>query len=116
MRHCPLEDSNSDVLKDLARWVRRSTKERANGKQSSPRREDYSPGRRKGLHWLAQIRTFAISQREEFSLCTSKFESDMPSHGVGLCGGISRCATDRFDPSTIACSPGGPCRCRRRDL
>jgi hypothetical protein len=47
------------VLKDLARWVRRSTKERANGKQSSPRREDYSPGRRKGLHWLAQIRTFA---------------------------------------------------------
>ena len=54
------------MLKDLARWVRRSTKERANGKQSSPRREDYSPGRRKGLHWLAQIRTFAISQREEF--------------------------------------------------
>ena len=76
------------MLKDLARWVRRSTKERANGKQSSPRREDYSPGRRKGLHWLAQIRTFAISQREEFSLCTSKFESDMPSHGVGLYGGI----------------------------
>jgi hypothetical protein len=70
--------------------VRRSTKERANGKQSSPRREDYSPGRRKGLHWLAQIRTFAISQREEFSLCTSKFESDMPSHGVRLYGGISR--------------------------
>src|SRR6202049_1842587 len=86
MRHCPLEDSNSDVLKDLARWVRRSTKERANGKQSSPRREDYSPGRRKGLHWLAQIRTFAISQREEFSLCTSKFESDMPSHGVVSAG------------------------------
>src|ERR1700680_3843759 len=82
MRHCPLEDSNSDVLKDLARWVRRSTKERANGKQSSPRREDYSPGRRKGLHWLAQIRTFAISQREEFSLCTSKFESDMPGQPV----------------------------------
>jgi hypothetical protein len=62
------------VLKDLARWVRRSTKERANGKQSSPRREDYSPGSRKGLHRLAQIRTFAISQREEFSLCTSKFD------------------------------------------
>jgi hypothetical protein len=34
----------------------------------------------------AQIRTFTISQRDEFSLCTSKFESDMPSHGVGLCG------------------------------
>jgi hypothetical protein len=76
------------VLKDLARWVRRSTKERANGRQSSPRREDYSPGRRKGLHCLAQIRTFAISQREEFSLCISKFESDMPSHGVSLSGGI----------------------------
>jgi hypothetical protein len=31
----------------------------------------------KGLHCLAQIRTFAISQREEFSLCTSKFECDL---------------------------------------
>ena len=79
MRHCRLRNSNSDVLKDLARWVRRSTKERANGKQSSPRRENYSPGRRKGLHRLAQIRTFAISQREKFSLFTSKFESDMPN-------------------------------------
>jgi hypothetical protein len=27
-------------------------------------------------------------QRDEYSLCTSKFESDMPSHGVGLSGGI----------------------------
>jgi hypothetical protein len=85
------------VLKDLARWVRRSTKERANGKQSSPRREDYSPGRRKGLHRLAQIRTFAISQREEFSLFTSKFESDMPSHGVGLSGVISDPARGSYD-------------------
>ena len=68
----PPEKIRTPMLKDLARWVRRSTKERANGKQSSPRREDYSPGRRKGLHWLAQIRTFAISQREEFSLFTSK--------------------------------------------
>jgi hypothetical protein len=82
----------SKATVDLARWVRRSTKERANGKQSSPRREDYSPGRRKGLRWLAQIRTFAISQREEFSLCTSKFVSDMPGHAVDLCGGIFRCA------------------------
>jgi hypothetical protein len=27
---------NSDVLKDLARWVHRSTKARANSKQSNP--------------------------------------------------------------------------------
>ena len=105
MRHCRLRNSNSDVLKDLARWVRRSTKERANGKQSSPRREDYSPGRRKGLHWLAQIRTFAISQREEFSLFTSKFESDMPSHGVRslrwdfpVCDGSVWCQYHRLLP------------------
>jgi hypothetical protein len=32
----------------------------------------------------AQIRTHATCQRDEFSLCTSKFESDMPSHAVGL--------------------------------
>jgi hypothetical protein len=90
----------------LARWVRRSTKERANGKQSSPRREDYSPGRRKGLHRLAQIRTFAISQREEFSLCTSKFESDMPSQGVGLNGGISRrCGTAPHKPPAQLTAP-----------
>jgi hypothetical protein len=70
----------------------------------SPRREDYSPGRRKGLHWLAQIRTFAISQRDEFSLCTSKFESDMPSHGVGLCGVISRGSTGEGSrPSASRC-------------
>jgi hypothetical protein len=65
---------NSDVLKDLARWVHRSTKARANSKRSSPRREDYSPGRRNGPHWLAQIRTSAISPRDEYSFCTSKFE------------------------------------------
>jgi hypothetical protein len=43
-----------------------------------------SPESRNGLHRLAQIGTFAIFQRDEYSLCTSKFESDMPSHGVGL--------------------------------
>jgi hypothetical protein len=100
----------------LARWVRRSTKERANGKQSSPRREDYSPGRRKGLHRLAQIRTFAISQREEFSLFTSKFESDMPSHGVGLYRGIFRRAVqlqpDQLSPDRAATCPERICRDR----
>src|ERR1700693_2444448 len=49
-----------------------------------PRREDYSPGTRNGPHRLSQIRTFAFSQRDKYSLRTSKFESDMPSHGVGL--------------------------------
>ena len=33
---------------------------------------------------VAQIRTPAIFQRDEFSLCTSKFVSDMPSHAVGV--------------------------------
>ena len=100
------------MLKDLARWVRRSTKERANGKQSSPRREDYSPGRRKGLHRLAQIRTFAISQREEFSLFTSKFESDMPSHGVGLCSGIVEAPHEALDAGKAL---DAPYHCARTD-
>src|ERR1700674_1716288 len=49
-----------------------------------PRREDYSPRTCNGPHRLAQIRTFAFSKRDEYSLRTSKFESDMPSHAVGL--------------------------------
>jgi hypothetical protein len=52
-----------------------------------------------GLRRSARIRTLPNIQRDEFSFCTSKFESDMPSHGVGLSGGISRCATDRLGPS-----------------
>jgi hypothetical protein len=79
MRHCRLRRFELRCAKGPGRWVRRSTKARANSKQSSPRGEDYSPGRRNGLHRLAQIRTPAISQRDESSLCTSKFESDMPS-------------------------------------
>ena len=54
------------MLKDLARWVRRSTKERANGKQSSPRREDYSPGRRKGLHCLAKSEPLRFLKEKNF--------------------------------------------------
>jgi hypothetical protein len=88
------------------RSVRRSTKARANSRQSSPRREDYSPGRRNGLHRLAQIRTSAISQRDEYSLCTSKFESDMPSHLVGLCG--ARAVRRGAAPRAARCPPKCP--------
>jgi hypothetical protein len=45
--------------------------------------------RQRGLRWILEIRTLPRVQRDEFSLFTSKFESDMPSHGVGLYGGIS---------------------------
>src|SRR3984893_17210872 len=38
---------------------------------------------------VTQIRVRATCQRDEFSLCTSKFESDMASHAVGLRGVIS---------------------------
>src|SRR5580692_5601120 len=42
------------------------------------------PGDRDRLGCVTQIRVRATSQRDEFSLCTSKFESDHPSHAVGL--------------------------------
>jgi hypothetical protein len=61
-----------------------------------------------GLHRLAQIRTFAISQRDEFSLCTSKFESDMLSHGVGLRDVSRHMHVDRErDEQAAATSSGG---------
>jgi hypothetical protein len=71
------------------RWVRRSTKARANSKQSGPRREDYSPGmpQRSSEQACANPNLYT-SQRDEYSLCTSKFESDMPSHAVGLTDGV----------------------------
>jgi hypothetical protein len=49
-------------------------------------------GGRDGLRRLAQIRTYAIYQKDEYSLRTSKFESDMPSHGVGLTDVSRRCS------------------------
>src|ERR1700732_1098346 len=42
------------------------------------------PGDRDRLGCVTQIRVRAACQRDEFSLCTSKFESDMPSHAVSL--------------------------------
>jgi hypothetical protein len=52
MRHCRLGRFELRCAKGPGRWVRRSTKARANSKQYSPRREDYSPGRRNDLHGL----------------------------------------------------------------
>src|SRR5580692_9031517 len=48
------------------------------------------PGDRDRLGCVTQIRVRATCQRDEFSLCTSKFESDMASHAVGLadCGRV----------------------------
>src|SRR3984893_5291655 len=42
------------------------------------------PGDRDCLGYVPQIRVRATCQRDEFSLCTSKFVSDMPSHAVSL--------------------------------
>src|SRR3984893_18052248 len=40
------------------------------------------PGDRDRLGCVTQIRVRATCQRDEFSLCTSKFESDHPSHAA----------------------------------
>jgi hypothetical protein len=72
------------VLKDLARWVHRSTKARANSKQSSLAEKIILLGRATVRIGVRKSEPLLFSQRDEYSLCTSKFESDMPSHGVGL--------------------------------
>ena len=41
------------------------------------------------------MRNRATCQRDEFSLCTSKFESDMPSHAVGLADLLAAIAPHR---------------------
>src|SRR5580692_2661648 len=57
------------------------------------------PGDRDRLGCVTQIRVRATCQRDEFSLCTSKFESDHPSHADGLTD-VSRCdATPRKQAS-----------------
>jgi hypothetical protein len=51
-------------------------------KQSGLAEKIILPGERDRLDCVTQIRVRAACQRDEFSLCTSKFESDMPSHAV----------------------------------
>src|ERR1700730_12193018 len=53
-------------------------------KQSGLAEKIILPGDRDRLGCVTQIRVRATCQRDEFSLCTSKFESDHPSHAVGL--------------------------------
>jgi LDH2 family malate/lactate/ureidoglycolate dehydrogenase len=48
--------------------------------------ENNSPEREDGPRRLTRIRILTNVQRDEFSLCTPKFESDMLSHAVGLNG------------------------------
>jgi hypothetical protein len=52
--------------------------------QSSPEEKIILLGLPDGLRQCWQIRTLPRVQRDEFLLCTSKFESDMASHAVGL--------------------------------
>jgi hypothetical protein len=85
------------VLKDLARWVRRSTKARANSKRSSLVEKIILPRGPDGLPRLSRIRKLPNIQRDEYSFCTSKFESDMPSHGVGLCSGMVEAPREALD-------------------
>src|ERR1700730_4875626 len=47
------------------------------------------PGDRDRLGCVTQIRVRATCQRDEFSLCTSKFESDHPSHAAVGLGGVT---------------------------
>src|ERR1700719_4842430 len=53
------------------------------------------PGDRDRLGCVTQIRVRATCQRDEFSLCTSKFESDHPSHAVGLADVLAAIAPHR---------------------
>src|SRR5580704_12571903 len=76
------------------------------------------PGDRDRLGCVTQIRVRATCQRDEFSLCTSKFESDHPSHAVGLadvpkcnffnepgCGRPRfRCASERLRSRSRRCA------------
>jgi hypothetical protein len=78
----PVRDTNSDVM-NLKHWPRRFTRMRSGNEQSSLAPKIILLERYNGLRWLRRIRILR-HQRDEFSLCTSKFESDMPSHGVGL--------------------------------
>src|SRR5580700_3957028 len=76
------EDSNFDVMQ-AHRWVRRRN---MGCDQETVRAAEkiILPGDRDRLGCVTQIRVRATCQRDEFSLCTSKFESDHPSHAVGL--------------------------------
>src|SRR5580700_2871234 len=59
-------------------------------KQSGLAEKIILPGDRDRLGCVTQIRVRATCQRDEFSLCTSKFESDHPSHAVGLAD-VAKC-------------------------
>ena len=59
------------------------------------------PGDRDRLGCVTQIRVRATCQRDEFSLCTSKFESDHPSHAVGLADGTKSRAEDLAAHPTV---------------
>src|SRR5580704_7903819 len=59
-------------------------------KQSGLAEKMILPGDRDRLGCVTQIRVRATCQRDEFSLCTSKFESDHPSHAVGLAD-VAKC-------------------------
>src|SRR5580693_292148 len=74
----PLGRFELRCAKRTGRWVHRSTKARANSKQSSPIEKIILPGARNGLRRLAKIRTFAISQREYSSLSVGL--ADVQSH------------------------------------
>ena len=101
MRHCRLRRFELRCAKGLGPLGAPLDEGSCEQQAIQPRREDYSPGTRNGPHRRAQIRTFAFSQRDEYSLRTSKFESDMPSHGVGLYG------ARRPQSSGVAVSPAG---------
>src|ERR1700731_1786025 len=59
------------------------------------------PGDRDRLGCVTQIRVRATCQRDEFSLCTSKFESDHPSHAVGLTDVQKRRRSSHYRPHIV---------------
>ena len=79
---------DGDALRSLGAKAQRlqqvSIKITAAARESSGQRMIILPKDRSRLGCVTQIRVRATCQRDEFSLCTSKFESDMPSHAVGL--------------------------------
>jgi hypothetical protein len=86
-QHGPGQDDNQvcavavadHICGAIDRFVRRAVRGRS---QVSNQFIDPRVAVGRGLRRLRKIRILPHVQRDEFSLCTSKFESDMPSHAV----------------------------------
>src|ERR1700738_2206382 len=89
-------DAGSPLGAPLAIWARGRLR---SGNSPAPAEKIILPGDRDHLGCVTEIRVPATCQRDEFSLCTSKFESDHPSHAVGLADVLAAIAPHRTSPA-----------------